>query len=1049
MNKWLKITLISIGSLLGLFFVVVAIACWLVFTPSRLTGIVNSLSDKFIDSETHFENVDFSLFKTFPNAGIAVSDFYVVNPMDGAPSDTLLCVEQLTVGLNVMEFLRHGNIQVRQLVLNNADANIFIDADGNNNFSIFPSSEDTTEGEPFRMPEEIDIQSITICGLNCSYVDMQNVIVTDVKDLSLDLSFSLQEAKTGKGNIKLNIEHLDFCQTDDSLQTSLVATLDNFALKTSGTVTDLSLGNISIGISADSLGFSQLSQEKNELISTRLYDFNSHLKAKGDLHIVDGSVDLKLPKANLALDGSALINDALCSSQDNLLELSVPFTFNLDSMEFSTEQMTVALDQLKLLLKGVVSLSRQDRPMQMNIDYATNAISIRHFLPYVPDLYSDVLKDLSVDAKLSLDGKVDGYFSGDTLPVVTCDIMLADGDFSYAGIPMDLKQISANIAARIDASKNGLSNLNIKKIQASYRHNTISLNGRVDDLMGKMKIDAALKGNVSLDEIMPFLPDSLPLSAKGTSSIDIKVKTSMDQLTQMDIKNMKMDGGVTVSNLEVSYDSISIISPSVQVSLDLPSQHSRLKTPELADITISSSHLDVNMPASQANVILKNAYFSVGVSDVMNAMSPISAALKVSVENTEMHYDSIDVVVEDLHLAGNVTHDSAQSNIIYQWNPSLSVAFSRTSLFMPQMPEALRLASFQFDYMPGHCEIAEADIHWGLSDYHLSGTVDNLEDWLDQTKQLYAKVNLVSSYTDVDQIMDLVSGMGSDPDTLEAMRQEDHVSPDANPFIVPRDVNIDFNTNIKRCIALGNDLSNLSGSVSVRDGKVVLDQVGFACRAARMQLTGIYKSPRPNHLYLGVDFHLLDIQIDELIDMVPFVDTLFPMLASFDGQGDFHLAIETYLDAKYQPKVSTLLGSTAISGKDLVVLPGETFNTMAKYLMFNKKTENKIDSLDVEATLFRDRIDVYPFLLSIDKYQVCVSGIHSLDNACNYHLELLRSPLPLRLAIDVKGSLNKPQIGLGKVIYNDLYNPEKTDAIKTRTLEIKKMVREALESNVK
>ena len=171
--------------------------------------------------------------------------------------------------------------------------------------------------------------------------------------------------------------------------------------------------------------------------------------------------------------------------------------------------------------------------------------------------------------------------------------------------------------------------------------------------------------------------------------------------------------------------------------------------------------------------------------------------------------------------------------------------------------------------------------------------------------------------------------------------------------------------------------------------------------------------------------------------------------SSFDGQGNFHLALETYLDAKYQPKVSTLLGSTAFSGKELVVLPGETFNTMAKYLMFNKKTENKIDSLDVEATLFRNRIDVYPFLLSIDKYQVCVSGIHSLDNACNYHLEILKSPLPMRLAVDVTGSLSKPHIALGKVKYNDLFNPQKTDAVKTRTLEIKKMVREALEGNVR
>ena len=144
-----------------------------------------------------------------------------------------------------------------------------------------------------------------------------------------------------------------------------------------------------------------------------------------------------------------------------------------------------------------------------------------------------------------------------------------------------------------------------------------------------------------------------------------------------------------------------------------------------------------------------------------------------------------------------------------------------------------------------------------------------------------------------------------------------------------------------------------------------------------------------------------------------------------------------------------MLGSAAISGKDLVVLPGETFDLIAKYLMFNKKTVNKIDSLDVELTLFRDRIDVYPFSLTMDKYNVCVSGIHALDNSCNYHLELLKSPLPLRLAVDVTGSLPKPHVTLGKVKYKDLFKPEKANVMQKRTIEIKKMVREALESNVR
>ena len=44
-KKGWKITWIALGSLLGLVVVVLAVALWLVFTPSKQTKIVNSLAD--------------------------------------------------------------------------------------------------------------------------------------------------------------------------------------------------------------------------------------------------------------------------------------------------------------------------------------------------------------------------------------------------------------------------------------------------------------------------------------------------------------------------------------------------------------------------------------------------------------------------------------------------------------------------------------------------------------------------------------------------------------------------------------------------------------------------------------------------------------------------------------------------------------------------------------------------------------------------------------------------------------------------------------------
>lgn len=1004
MKKWLKITLISLGSLLGLIVIVIAVACWLIFTPSRLTPIVNSLAEKYILCETSFGKVDLTLFKTFPDAGLEVHDISIINPTEGAPSDTVARIASLTVGINVKEYLKNSNIVVRKLRIDDVEANIYVAADGSNNYTIFPTSNDTTPSEPFQMPEMVDLDNISINKLNCRYADQQNGIDAAVNNLALDINASLSDASKGKAKIRLDIDKVGCTMTDS---------------------------------------------DNAELVNAAIDAINLKLDGSGSAHALDGRLRLNVKDADVTFAGTRYINDALRQSDLDIMDIDMPFSANLDSNSITLNDAAIALDCIKLTLDGVLKMASAQQPMTVDMKFATNDIVISDVLPYLPDKMVTLPRGMAVDARLQADGHAKGIVQGDTLPVVDCHLTLGEGQFAYSVLPAKVKNIAADLTAALDLSQATPSSVKINTFTAQMNSNKIHLTGKIDDLMGDMDIDVNADGSIVLSDVLDFLPDTMPLSASGTAKINLAARTTMKQISNMDIQHMRIKAKMDIDNLDATYDSIHALSPHLALNVQMPSPQRRIAEAELADLNLSSDKLEVELPSSKTTVQLKNAQIAAGVSNLLDKKKPLQAALSLSLARTDAHLDSISVGVDNLHINGKINYDSTRSNILSQLDPRLSVAFSRTSLFMPSMPEAVRLTSFQFDYKPGRCEVAESDIHWGLSDYHLSGTLLNLEEWLDHTKPLDADLSFTSSYTDIDQIMNLISGMGSDEDTLQAMRQEDGVDDAANPFIVPLDMNVMLHTHVKRCVAFGNDLSDLAGNISIRNGKVILDQVGFVCKAARMQLTGIYKSPRPNHLYLGVDFHLLDIQIGELIDMIPYVDTLIPMLKSFDGGADFHLALETYLDAHYSPKTSTLLGSSAISGKNLVVIPGETFDLMAKYLMFNKKTENRIDSLDVELTLFRNRIDVYPFLASIDKYQVCVSGVHSLDNACNYHVELLKSPLPVRLAVDVTGKLPKPNVSLGKVKYNELYNPEKTDAIKQRTLEIKKMVREALESNVR
>lgn len=996
MKKGWKIALISLGSLLGLVVVVLCVALWLVFTPSQLTKIVNKLAANYVTCDTHFGRVNLTLFKTFPDAGLTVDDVYVVNPVDGAPSDTVARIGNLTVGVDVKKFLKEKEVLVHQVLLDDVQARLYVNAEGKSNFDIFPRSddEDTTKSS-FSLDSlpQMDLRKVKVSNLGATFANAQNGMDAAVSNLDLGIVGTLKEGRVD-ATLDLGSDRIALVTKDSTGATSINALLDDLALA---------------------------------------------LKAEGNMKELDGKLKLSVKNGQF----NDMVNERLQASKRDLLTAELPFHYRDDlSQRVDISEGRIALDEYALTVQGGGRIDS----LMYDVNIATDGDW--QVAPLLALLPMQVLpKGMDVDGKVRLDAHAVSAKLGDTKPVVTASLQLADGRFYYpTALPYKVNRISGDLSAAVDLSKQSPSTVTVKSLKAHTRSTDLSVSGEVDDLLGDMRVDARLKGSLPLEDAMPMVPDTMPVAASGNADLDLKVDLRMSQLKAKAFEKMKASGAIRLRDLDVVYDSIHATAPSLDVALQLPAKEHRGK---LADAHITGSGLRFDMP--RINGKLDQPDINIGVNNPTREQ--IAAAFEIAVGETEANIDSMMVSLEALKLNGSMRMDSTQTNPLRKFNPVADIDLHSAVLYMPELPDAVRLSQFALKYDPKTCNINNAQVKLGHSDFQLYGSVDNLEQWLDHKEMLRADLNFTSNYADVDQIMDLFSGMGSDADSLEAMRAEDNVPKDANPFIVPRDVDLTLHTHIKRSVAFGNDLNDVAGTVTVKDGVAILDQIGFVCKAATMQLTALYKSPRPNNLFVALDFHLLDIQIDELLDMIPAVDTLVPMLAAFNGNANFHLAAETFLDARYQPKMSSLLGSAAISGRDLVVLDNSSISQIAKLMQFKswKDKDNKIriDSLDVEMTCFRKEIEVFPFLLNIGKYQLCASGKHTLDNQCGYHVELLKNPLLAKVGVDVRGSLSSPKITLGQVRYADLYKPEKQGVVEKRTLELKRMIKEALEANVR
>ena len=1018
MKKGLKITFITLGSLLGLVIIALVFALWSLLSPARLTKLVNKEAPNFLNCKFHIEKVDLTFFKTFPHIGLDLHELVLINPVYGAPTDTLLHVKHCATSLNIRELVKDKHVAIRDFTLQNGTANLFANPVGQTNFTnILRLPKDTTSSE---FSYTINLEQVKADNIHVSYIDLQSKRRARLNDLDLIVK-GTYDNNDMEGDVKLGAKTLSFVTLDDN---PLLAKGHDLDLHFDGSLLQMDslLGTLNINIA----------------------DLVLHV---GDDPYVD-TLDVTLAS-----------------------DLKV----GLSNQTIDLRETALSLGDYKLAVEGNARRDTATGDLSMNLNYRTETWPLQEVLDLLPRaLVGSALDSLHIDGRAGLAGTVMGHYNEHLSPFITSDITLDDGTFSMEGFPLVFDRI--HTLCHVDMDLNNETNVTIKELDAYNGRNHITAQGTVKDLLGKMLCDLAINGDLHVQDYKDFLPSKLT-RCNARAKADIKTVFDHNQITSGAYSKINATGKLLFSDVDVLYDdSLALKSPSMDVAIEFPVKEQPYKIGEWAHIHLKAPHLSGskvgvgNLEASTADIdaYVNNLLDSTlalklgthyqfqtvnGQMDTLLATMQNSTGTFVMRDNNKLSLqyagDGIAATVGKtvaartgkISFTANSHYNEHGKNMLMRWNPDVKLKLAQGNASFQKMEMPLEIPSLDIDFTLKHSNIHNSRVKMGSSECHLSGEINNIDKYYENRGLLTANLDLTSDYLDLNQIMDLLSGLNA-PDSLLAEKPENSES---DPFMVPYGINLHVKTTIKKALFEEAEIRNVGGYISIKDGQLVLDQMGLTSDAARMQLTALYKSPRKNHLFLGLDFHLLDIKIDKLIAMIPEVDTILPMLKSFAGNAEFHFAVETYLKSNYDLKYSTLRGAAAINGHNLVVLDNETYQNISKKLRFNKKTENRIDSLSAEATIFKNEIDVYPFAVSIDKYQAILSGRHNLDMTYNYNISLLK---PIRLGLDIIGT-DKLKFKVGKAKYADFYKPERQNVVEKNVMQLKQQINQALRSNVR
>ena len=212
----------------------------------------------------------------------------------------------------------------------------------------------------------------------------------------------------------------------------------------------------------------------------------------------------------------------------------------------------------------------------------------------------------------------------------------------------------------------------------------------------------------------------------------------------------------------------------------------------------------------------------------------------------------------------------------------------------------------------------------------------------------------------------------------------------------------------------------LTCNVKMKERCVQVYNTMAAANMGNLFFEGYYSTPDKENIRTGFNFSLVDVTAAEVFEMVPQIKELVPMLNSFDGLLDCELAGTARLDTAMNVVMPSVRGIMRVGGKNLSLAQDKDLQKITKLLHFKNKNELKIDRMTVEGQIADSRLEVFPFDLNIDRYEIALSGVQNLDMSFRYSISVLKSPLVFKFGVDLYGTdFDNLKFKIGKAKYKN------------------------------
>ncbi|MDH6304323.1 uncharacterized protein involved in outer membrane biogenesis [Parabacteroides sp. PF5-5] len=748
-------------------------------------------------------------------------------------------------------------------------------------------------------------------------------------------------------------------------------------------------------------------------IKTAVLDVvNEQLNAKVEIGDFGLNLFSNFPHATVSLY-DAVISGTGAFEADTLLQAkSANVTIDLFSLFGDKYDISsINLDNIRLHAKVLADgqanwdIMKEDSSAQAEEPETESAFNLS--LKKVAIKNSDVIYEDNTSKMKAILSKWNGNISGDfSAAETTLQIGSSIDEVSFV---MDNIPYLNKVVIKADAGINA----DLENMKFTFAESHLQLNELKASVEGSfampddesMDFDLKLNApNTQFKEILSLIPamytaDFKDIKTSGVASLDGYVKGTMkgESYPAFDMK-------VIVSNAMFQYPSLPKAVDNINLNIALQSKGGSLNN-TVVDMSKFSfalggnpfnGNLRVTTPMSDPNIKMHaNGIIDLGmIKDVYpletgtELNGKITADLTLATRMSDIEKERY----EDVSASGTLN----VNDMIYK---------------STEMPDVL-IQKAGLEFTPRYVNLNSLDINIGKNDLSANGRLENFIAYVLKDQTIKGNLNIKSNYLNANDFL------GESDTTETETAAADSTATASDSFIIPKNIDFALNASLKEIKYDKLTISNMAGSMSVKDGILKLNDVAANTLGGSCKVSGSYDTSNPEKPKVDFALNLSKVSFAETFKSVESIQKFAPIFESLLGSYSMNLNINTSLGESILQTLANLTGNGALQTSEVKVENVAALTALSSALKTDALNSFSAKDLNLPFSINEGKINTKPFSLNIGNGgALLLEGSTGLDQSINYKGTVT---LPKALAnnfikdvpITIGGTFTSPKIGL-------------------------------------